>query len=659
MKKTFLPPPPYLLFILSFSLMIFASCKKEPFQEIEADEVALQKKNARLAGSAQAMSSGTCVSVVQSETVYDTLQTQTLLGYKLVNNPYSVTKMRQAYQNLYGTTATFTANKKYVRFKPANETQLKTLVEQDLDLYDYPLDYEVTQQGDYYNQGLPATEIPWFYTVVNYSYTPPTGITYQVLENIYVPDNDIYLENEAFRITGNPIDSLQCSGSASTMVVLDDPGCPEGTEWDPMLRECVPLDPSDPPSPPPSTLPGGGIKVFDNTINQEVAVRRTRIRLRRWFKFDYTITDDNGQFTSSRNFRKVNVKVEFSHPTNLTIRGVRGVRFWQVWLPMSQNIGKYSGDLRNVYYVFQPGTDVRKRQHRNWWAAQMMNSYLEFNTHAQALNIGTVPSNLAVLLTNWGFTGGVGSAPMNKHRVNAGTMPLEWINYFLANPVNAMAAQSANFLMNSLSLRATDMTLGYNTGTVRRSDRVKALLFHELGHASHFNKVGETWWNSFVFAETSSTVQYSGVLDPYGDGTNVNSAPIIALGESWAEHVGRTISDRQYGMSSTTAFAHNTSYNNSTARGLSSHLISLEDFSPNFTLDPQRWIPDGIYRDLFDLTNESLPVNDQVSGYSNLQFFNALDSDVKSMQQFRQRLLSENGNNQATSVNTLFSSYNY
>ncbi|MFM9908737.1 MAG: hypothetical protein ACKVOW_05295 [Chitinophagaceae bacterium] len=44
---------------------------------------------------------------------------------------------------------------------------------------------------------------------------------------------------------------------------------------------------------------------------------------------------------------------------------------------------------------------------------------------------------------------------------------------------------------------------------------------------------------------------------------------------------------------------------------------------------------------------------------SQLQFFDALDGDVKSPQAFKQRLLLENNNNQLTGVTTLFSFYGY
>ncbi len=102
--------------------------------------------------------------------------------------------------------------------------------------------------------------------------------------------------------------------------------------------------------------------------------------------------------------------------------------------------------------------------------------------------------------------------------------------------------------------------------------------------------------------------------------------------------------------------------NNSPVPGLSSHLNALEDFSPDRTFDPDAWIPQGLYYDLIDDRNDGLfgrvLLDDNVLNYNNQQFFNALDPDIRSLPDFRVRLLNENGNNQATDVNTIFTFYN-
>lgn len=63
---------------------------------------------------------------------------------------------------------------------------------------------------------------------------------------------------------------------------------------------------------------------------------------------------------------------------------------------------------------------------------------------------------------------------------------------------------------------------------------------------------------------------------------------------------------------------------------------------------------------LADNINENTNfMNNQADGYTNAQFFNALDSDVRSPQALRDRLLQENGNRQQPQVTDLFRQYGY
>ncbi len=137
----------------------------------------------------------------------------TILGYQLTNQPYSLQNMREAYINLYGSNNGISETNLYVRFKPASPQQLSVLEDLDIDLYDYPLNYDVVQEGDYYDDGVtPAEEISWLYAIVDINVTPPAGIQYQELERIYVPTLAA-VENEAFRITENLVDDFSCSSS--------------------------------------------------------------------------------------------------------------------------------------------------------------------------------------------------------------------------------------------------------------------------------------------------------------------------------------------------------------------------------------------------------------------------------------------------------------
>jgi hypothetical protein len=90
------------------------------------------------------------------------------------------------------------------------------------------------------------------------------------------------------------------------------------------------------------------------------------------------------------------------------------------------------------------------------------------------------------------------------------------------------------------------------------------------------------------------------------------------------------------------------------------HIAVLENFDPNFTPDPFRWIPKGLMEDLIDNTqNETSPVIDNVNGFTIAQLFNALQSDVTSVQIYRARFIQQNLNNQTTNITNLFAQYHY
>ena len=90
--------------------------------------------------------------------------TQIVLGQKY-DNPYSVRNMVAAYSDLKNSgeqigNIQIRTTDLYVRFLPQDTAQYNSL-EQDtnLVLFDYPLDYEIVQEGDYYHDpSIPAGE---------------------------------------------------------------------------------------------------------------------------------------------------------------------------------------------------------------------------------------------------------------------------------------------------------------------------------------------------------------------------------------------------------------------------------------------------------------------------------------------------------------------
>lgn len=84
-----------------------------------------------------------------------------------------------------------------------------------------------------------------------------------------------------------------------------------------------------------------------------VPVRQTRVVMKRFLKIDRTLTNDNGNFASNKHYNnKVTINVKFTS-NGLTVKGLRGVRFYQMFLPITYGIGTFSGNLNNITYILK------------------------------------------------------------------------------------------------------------------------------------------------------------------------------------------------------------------------------------------------------------------------------------------------------------------
>ena len=82
-------------------------------------------------------------------------------------------------------------------------------------------------------------------------------------------------------------------------------------------------------------------------------------------------------------------------------------------------------------------------------------------------------------------------------------------------------------------------------------------------------------------------------------------------------------------------------------------------FNPNAAADIWRWIPQGLPYDLVDASGEATPIVDNVNSYTNRLCYDALQSDVRSIQVFGNRILQQNINLQQMEVRQLFTNYRY
>ena len=140
----------------------------------------------------------------------------------------------------------------------------------------------------------------------------------------------------------------------------------------------------------------------------------------------------------------------------------------------------------------------------------------------------------------------------------------------------------------------------------------------------------------------------------------VSCSPIIALGEAWGYHMGHFLADQRYGTTGSCQIEQTGGHsycNNGGTRN--PHIEVLEFFDPNLPADPFRWIPKGLMEDLIDNTNEINPIVDNVNGFTVQQLSNALQSDVTTVQQYRDRFIQQNPGNQTNAITNLFGQYHY
>ena len=226
------------------------------------------------------------------------------LGKKL-ENPYSIKNMRLALQNLKAKKASTTSreapidlsfdvepNYLYVEFQPQTEAE-EAVLKQDSSvvLFDYPLDYEFTDEVLDSRPALLANQVPNYYSAIKIDSETASEAHYETLEQLYIPEEDPYfgsqlqksqkisankevlldqLLDEAFKLTGNKRVDSQPKTSASARWIL-------GTRW----------------------WPSGNITIYDEVAGANKPVVGAQVLIRQWFTVRQGITDANGNFSTS------------------------------------------------------------------------------------------------------------------------------------------------------------------------------------------------------------------------------------------------------------------------------------------------------------------------------------------------------------------------
>ncbi|MCG8384287.1 MAG: hypothetical protein MJA30_02000 [Cytophagales bacterium] len=244
------------------------------------------------------------------------------IGEKL-ENPYSVGNMQKAWELLLekdpnGRTAgkdIVRTTHLYIRFVPKDSAELELLeADTTIMLWDYPLDYEITEGGDFYHDPeLPIEQPTYQYCAVEVGKKLP-GVEYQLLAELYLPEEDEELgdEVENGRTTGYSIvddllaKAFEITGNADDL----EPNKAEGLQnakWN----------------------PSGRVRVWDDRAKRYVPVIGCKVRARRWFRGKDAHTDANGNYRIGK-FRSK--RVNYSIRWERYHFSIRSGTFGQAWL---------------------------------------------------------------------------------------------------------------------------------------------------------------------------------------------------------------------------------------------------------------------------------------------------------------------------------------
>ena len=418
-----------------------------------------------------------------------------VLGEKL-EDPYAIQNITKALAKLYPTKAgreDITPTDLYVRFLPSSDEQLDALVALGVHLTDHPLDYSIKVEGDWYHDpSIDDDDITWQYAVVPHDFEFPEGIPYELLDECYIAENDMVtrsdgidweaVEREAYILTGNG--DMICPETKATAVA-----------------------------------PSGRITVVDPDFagGKPIGVSGVRVSCNSFVKFSHAYTDRDGYYQMKKKFSaKPRYRLVFKNSMNFSIG------FNLILVPASvSTLGKGEPSGMSVTVTGTSEDKIFRRCAVNNAAYDFFSRCAEDD-----LNIKTPPKDTRL----WIFKSlGRSCAPMLHH---GAVVENGLVNTYLKGYGTLIKC----FL--------PDVVIG--TKESESYADIYGTTVHELAHASHYSKVGNGYWEKYIWYVISSAIN-SGA-DGYGNGTEKN-AGYCEVGETWAYFMESKLFKDRYGGS--------------------------------------------------------------------------------------------------------------
>lgn len=438
------------------------------------------------------------------------------LGEKLAN-PYSLKNMQKALDTLLHTKGLapihLDPTDAYVRFRPTDTLEYRLLMEENLELFDYPLNYDLLTDGDYYHDpSIPEDEITWQYTVISTTLVE-TDIEYEEIDYDIIDEDDLPV---FYLITGEPV---QVSGRILDVCYFpeNDPNVKSGgglpvsaEELEAMAFELAQL-PEEykliPNTKASEYTPNGYIQMSIDSI--DTGVKGVKVRAQRLLRWDSVYSSPTGHFVISKKFGpKVNLSVVYENEYDFVIWGN------YAFLSPAKHTFPDCATTQPIY-----ATLTKENQKRAWKWAIVNNSAYDYYDYCTSEGIPQPPANLKIWCLNFSsFT----SAPMLHHlkgyKIGAVAVGVAFLcGHPLLAPLGAGVVGLLCIALPDLFIDITSDTY-YEIATSTK---------HELSHASHYSTVGESFWGKYI----NYIVTHWG----YGNGESTSEGRYICeLGESWA-----------------------------------------------------------------------------------------------------------------------------
>ncbi len=419
------------------------------------------------------------------------------LGNK-IDNPYSMNNMRQALANLHqsgliSSIQQIAPTHLYVKLTPQDSAELNRILEDtSLNLFPYPLDYELEGEGPYM---APAGSESDIYTVVPIEHDM-TGIPHVVLEECFIPEEEdpdlARLELESMRLTG-------CISDEEIQMLMMD-------ETKGLWKK-----------------PRGQVTVENTTENMTEGVSGVKVLVSWCVKIASCYADNEGNFRINRGYL-------FDVHYFAVFRNREGYSIYSNWgpiLPAIHHVGRHDRRGHNIHI----GTGSQA-----WpWATINNAAHIFYNEMCDGYQITKPHSNLRFWYWNAEKESYTGAAPMLHHiALSAAELAL------ILTVVEPTAGLITTGALLALSQLLPDIIIYQQE---RTTEQYYKTVFHEMSHAAHYRAVGPLYWTSFI---------YQICANYFSDGSSYGSKPeenngVVGVGEMWAYYFDYKCREKQFG----------------------------------------------------------------------------------------------------------------